>query len=214
MAQIVVAEDFLFHAGLANALDHRIMIEGVGQDQAIGKELGDGRDARLIGDIARGEDERSLLAVEIGKLRLELDQRMIGAGDVARAACPGAEPSGGINHGAHDLRMLSHAEIVVGAPDDDFLRSLRRVPHGMRKAAGHPLEVGEDPVAPLDMQPRESVGKETVIARSARLPKTSLRIGHVPPIGGPNRPVAMTAQTLALLRERGDHFLLSADQDH
>jgi hypothetical protein len=84
----------------------------------------------------------------------------------------------------------------------------------VRKAAGYPLEVGEDAVAPLDMQTRKSVGKETVKARSARLPKPSLRIGHVPPIGGPNRPVAMTAQTLALLRALHDHFFLSTDQDH
>jgi hypothetical protein len=73
------------------------MIEGIGQDQTIGDQLGDGRDARLIGDIARGEDQRRLLAVEIGKLSLKLDQRMIGAGDVARAARPGAKPGGGFN---------------------------------------------------------------------------------------------------------------------
>ena len=100
MTEIVVAEDALLHAGLPNALDHRIMVEGVGQDQAIGNELGDGRDAGLVGDIARGEDQRRLLAVEIGELRLEFDQRMIGAGDVARAAGPGAKPGGGFNHGA------------------------------------------------------------------------------------------------------------------
>ena len=63
-------------------------------------------------------------------------------------------------------------------------RSLRRVPQGMGKAAGHPLEVREDPVAPLVMQPRDGVGKETVIARSVSVPTTSLRIGHDPPIGG------------------------------
>ena len=72
-----------------------------------------------------------------------------------------------------DLRVLSHAEIVVGAPDDDLLRSLRRVPEGVGKAAGDPLEVGEDPVAPLDMQPRDGVGKETVIACSAPPPENS-----------------------------------------
>jgi hypothetical protein len=185
---------------LADALDHRIVIEGVGQDQTIRNQFGDGRDASLIGDIARSEDERGLLAVEIGKLSFELDQRMIGAGDVARAAGPGAETGGGFDHGAHDLRVLPHAEIIVGAPDDDFLRPLRRVPHGVRKSSGYSLEVGEDAVAPLDMQTRESVGKETVKARSARLPKPSLRIGHVPLIGGPNRPIEMTAQTLAPLR--------------
>ena len=200
MIDVVVAKDPLLHSGLANALDHRIMIEGIGQDQTIGDQLGDGRDARLIGDIARGEDQRRLLAVEIGELVLELDQWMIGAGNVARPACPGAKPGGGFDHRSDDLRVLSHAEIVVGAPDDDLLRSLRRVPHGMGKAAGHPLEVREDPVAPFAMQPRDGVGKETVIARSVSVPTTSLRIGHDPPIGGHIDPSQMTAQTLTPFR--------------
>jgi hypothetical protein len=139
MIDVVVAEDSLFHPGLANALDHRIVIEGIGQDQTIGKQLGDGRDARLIRNIARREDQRCLLAMEIGKLRFKLDERMIGAGDVARPARPGAKPDGGFNHGSDDFRVLSHPEIVVGAPDDDLLRSLWGVPHGLGKAAGNPL---------------------------------------------------------------------------
>ena len=55
MREIVVAENLLLAAGLANAFDHGVVVEGVGQDQAIGQELGDGRDAGLVGDIARGE---------------------------------------------------------------------------------------------------------------------------------------------------------------
>jgi ubiquinone biosynthesis O-methyltransferase len=55
-------------------------------------------------------------------------------------------------HGADHLRVLAHAEIVVGAPDDDFARAFRRqAPDGVREAAGDPLEIGEHPVAPLDL---------------------------------------------------------------
>jgi hypothetical protein len=34
--------------GLAHAIDHRIAIELIGQDQAIGNELGDGRDSDVL----------------------------------------------------------------------------------------------------------------------------------------------------------------------
>jgi hypothetical protein len=40
------------------------------------------------------------LAVQVGELKLELDQRMVGAGNVARAAGARAHAAGGILHGA------------------------------------------------------------------------------------------------------------------
>ena len=118
---------------LADALDHRIVVVGVGQDQAVRDELGDGRDAGLVRDVAGGEDQRRLLAVQVGEFALERDQRMIGAGDVAGAARAGAHPGRGLDHGADHLGMLAHAEIVVGAPDHDLARPLRRVPDGVRE---------------------------------------------------------------------------------
>ncbi len=60
--------------------------------------------------------------MEIGEFRLELHQRMIGAGDVAGAAGAGADAGRGLDHGADHFRMLAHAEIVVGAPDHDIAR--------------------------------------------------------------------------------------------
>ena len=43
-----------------------------------------------IGDPAGGEDERRRLAVQVGELGLELDDRMVRAGNVAGAAGAGA----------------------------------------------------------------------------------------------------------------------------
>src|SRR5262245_12045872 len=77
---------------------------------------------------------------------------MMGAGDVAGAAGAGADPGGGLDHGADHLGMLAHAEIVVGAPDHDIARALRRVPDRMRKTACDTFEVGENTVAALFMQ--------------------------------------------------------------
>ena len=42
----------------------------------------------------------------------------------------------------------------------------------MWKAASHTFKVRKGPVAPLEMQPRDRVGKETVKAFGPSLPKT------------------------------------------
>ncbi len=125
MRHVVVAEHLALAAGLADAFDHRIVVELVRQDQAIRNQLGDGRNAGLVRDVARGEQQRGFLAVQIGQFLLQLHQRMMGAGDVAGAAGAGADARGGLDHGADHLRVLAHAEIVVGAPDHDIARPLR-----------------------------------------------------------------------------------------
>jgi hypothetical protein len=72
MIDVVVAEDALLRTGLTDAFDHRIVVERIGQDQTTGDQLGDGRDASLVRNIAGRKDQCRLLAVEIGKLALEL----------------------------------------------------------------------------------------------------------------------------------------------
>ena len=163
MRDVVVAPDRLLAAGLAHALDHRIVVQRVGQDQAVRQQLGDGRDAGLVRHVARGEDQRGLLAVQVGELGLELDQRMIGAGDVARAARAGAHARRGLDHRADHLGVLAHAEIVVGAPDHDVALALRRMPVGVREPAGDALQVGEHPVAPLVPQRLQGTREKFVI---------------------------------------------------
>src|SRR5262249_33303694 len=57
--------------------------------------------------------------MQVGKFTLELDERVIGARDVAGAARSGAHASRGLDHGAYYLGMLTHAEIIVRTPDHD-----------------------------------------------------------------------------------------------
>ena len=74
-------------AAVADALNHPGVVLLVGEDHEAGDQALKGRERRVVGDIGRGEEERRFLAVEIGKLGLELlDMIMRGAGDVARAA--------------------------------------------------------------------------------------------------------------------------------
>ena len=101
--------------------------------------------------------------MQVGELALELDHRVIVAGDVAGAAGAGAHAGRGLDHGADDFGMLAHAEIVVGAPDHDRLRAVGRMPNGVRKTAGNALKIGEHAVAPLGMQPAQRIGKKAVV---------------------------------------------------
>ena len=75
MRHVVMAENLLLAMRLPHALDHRIVVERVRQDQAIRHQLGERGNAGLVGHIAGGEDQRRFLAVQVGKLALELDQR-------------------------------------------------------------------------------------------------------------------------------------------
>ena len=152
MRDVVVAEDLLLGARAPHALDHRGVVQLVGDDQAVGQKPRDGRDRRLVGDEAGGEDQRCFLAVQVGKFQFELDQRVVGAGNVAGAAGARAHPAGCVLERGDDVGVLAHAEIVVGAPDGDFLGAAVGAPDGAREFAGDALEIGEDAVAALCME--------------------------------------------------------------
>src|SRR5262245_57657116 len=152
MRHVVVAEDLLLATGLAHALDHRVVVERVRQDHAVRDEFGQRRDAGLIGDVARGEDERCFLVMEVSKFTLELDERVVGACNVAGAARSGAHAGRGLDHGAYYLGMLAHAEIIVRAPDHDVACAMGGMPSGAWKAAGVALEVGNNSIPALVRQ--------------------------------------------------------------
>ncbi len=157
MRHVVVAEDLFFGVRLTDTLDHRIVVPGVRQDQAIRHQLRERRNASLVGDIAGGKDQRRFFAVQVGKLPLKLHHRMIIAGDVTGAAGAGAHSRCGFDHGANHLGVLAHAEVVVGAPDHDVLRPLRRMPDGVREPARDPLQIGKNAIAALRMQPAQRI---------------------------------------------------------
>jgi len=143
------------------------VIEGVRQNQAVGNEPGDGRNAGLVRYIAGCEDERRFLAVQIGKLMLQLNQRVVGSSDIAGAAGTGAEARRRRHHCPDHLRVLSHAEIVVRAPDHDLTPAGWRMPDGVRETARDALEIREDSIALLFSQPPQRCGKERVVIHFA-----------------------------------------------
>jgi hypothetical protein len=152
MLHVVVADDVLLTAAMANALDHRSVVLLVGEDHETRDQALQGGERRLVGDIGRGEAERSLLAVQIGKLGLELDMIVGSAGDVAGAAGAGADGLDRLMHGFAHRRMLAHAEIVVGAPHRHVVAANLSEVIGGGIGSAAALQIGEDPVAALLMQ--------------------------------------------------------------
>ena len=71
------------------------------------------------------------------------------AADVAGAAGAGADLVQRLLHRLDDVRVLAHAEIVVGAPDGDRLGAIAAEAARVREAALGAQDVDEDAVAAL-----------------------------------------------------------------
>ena len=147
MVEVVVAEDVLRAAAVANALDHRGVVLGVGEDHQPRHQPRERRQRRFVGDVGAREQQRRLLAVEVGQLGLELHVIVGGAGDVAGAAGAGAHLVDRLVHGGAHLRVLAHAEIVVGAPDRHVADALFGEMVGGRIGPAAALQIGENAVA-------------------------------------------------------------------
>ena len=117
MAEIVVAEDVLFAPAVADALDHRGMVEFVGKDDQARQKFRQRRQRGVVRGEAGIEGQRHLLAVKVGKFLFEFDVVMGCTGNIAGAAGTGANLIQRLVHGGQDLRVLSHSEIIVAAPD-------------------------------------------------------------------------------------------------
>src|SRR4029077_13163162 len=67
VARVVVAEDLVLSATVPGALDHRGVVCGIGEDDTVRSLPSQRGNSRLIGHVSRREEQRSLLAVQVGK---------------------------------------------------------------------------------------------------------------------------------------------------
>ena len=141
-----------FGSAVADAGDHRRVVQRIREYDRAGHLARQGRQSRIICDIARGEDQCGFAAMQIGdlELELELEMEMIVARDVAGAARTGTHRPQRLLHRHQHRRVLAHAEIVVRAPDGDL--GADPVIESAWKTAAAPLEIGEDAVAALGAQ--------------------------------------------------------------
>src|SRR5262245_29996483 len=103
--------------------------------------------------------------MQVGKFTLELDERVIGACDVAGAASSDAHAGRGLDHGAYYLGMLTHAEIIIRAPDDDVACTMRGMPGGAWKATGVALKVSKNTIPAIDPQYGKGLSEMSLIIR-------------------------------------------------
>src|SRR5262249_53657448 len=122
---------------------------------------GQGRERRVVGDIARGEDQRRLAAVQIGELAPEQQMDVAVARNVAGAAGAGADRTHGLFHRREDRGGLTHAEISVRAPNRDL--GADAVVEGTWKAATATLEIGKGAIPALGVQRTETLSEEGLV---------------------------------------------------
>src|SRR5665213_1178380 len=146
MTEIIVSEDLLCTIGLVNAFDHRVVVQFIGEDQAVRNELGDRRYAGLVCDVSRGEHQRRLLCMQVRKLSFQFHQGMVGPCDVAGTAGSGSQTTCRVDHRLDHHGALAHAEIVVRAPDRYLPGTAARMPDGARQLADNSLKIDERPV--------------------------------------------------------------------
>ena len=89
--------------------------------------------------------------MQISEFRLEFDNSMMSARNIAGAAGAYSVALRRSDCGCPNLRMTPHAEIVVRAPNGHLalLSGTVRSPNRSREADGVAVEVDEDPIAPL-----------------------------------------------------------------
>src|SRR6516165_1293839 len=120
--------------------------------------------------------------MQISKLALQINQGRIISGDVARSTRSCAAAVCRCGQRAHDLWMLSHAEIVIRAPNRDLCNgSVRPAPFGGWEAAGDAFDVGEDTITLLLVQALKRVVEMTFV----RLGRTIVIVRSERPVGRP-----------------------------
>ena len=158
VAPVVVLPQDLVGAGMADAFDHRGVVLFVRQDHRVRDLAAEGRQRRPVRDVARGEEQSAFLAVQVGKFLFQKDVVVGRARDVAGAARAGAAGLYCVHHRGHDVRVLAHAEVVVGTPDRHlFLGAIRPVAFGLGEAAAAFLQIGEDAVVAFGFQGLDAV---------------------------------------------------------
>ena len=132
--------------------------------------------------------------MQIRQFGLELDDGVMGAGNVAGAAGAGAVAGRGRGDRRDHNGMATHAEIIVGAPDGDFARLVRlafRAPQRIRESCSIAFKIRKNAIAALRFQAFDRPVEVTTVIHTtlsflARHPDGLIRMDasqgiHTPP---------------------------------
>jgi len=144
MGSVVMTEDHLLDTRVLNTLDHGSVVHGIGQDDTVGQLLGQSTQSRIVGNIARGEDQSRGLVVQGSQFILESQMKSAVSGNVAGTTGTGTILAQSGLHGLDHDRVLGHAQVIVRAPDSDLVLGPGSV--GARELLGQPVDVVEEAV--------------------------------------------------------------------
>ena len=101
--------------------------------------------------------------MQISQFPFQQDMIMVGTGNIARATGAGAHFVQGLMHGGQNFFVLSHAQIIIRAPDGNVLLSAIMISGRLGKFTGLTLQLGEDAIAPFTTKVRQSMGKQFIV---------------------------------------------------
>ena len=137
---------------MPNALDHRGVVQRIGKNDTARDLARQCPKRGPVGYVTRSKKKRGLLLVQVGQLALEQNMFVSGARNIPRASGPRAAAVERIMHRRKNFRMLSHAEVVVGAPDGDFTLCILAGVLGLREIPAAALQISKDAIVPLVTQ--------------------------------------------------------------
>jgi hypothetical protein len=118
---IVVLEDHLLRARVSNALDHRGVVHAVTQDHAVREFAAQSCQSGIVGDVARREDQSTLLRVQLCDRLLKTNSMLVVTRNVPSATSASTVHVQSLVHLVQDFRVLSHSEVIVRAPHRNLL---------------------------------------------------------------------------------------------
>ena len=114
---IVVPKDTFIRTTIADTFDHRIMVVRIRINDALGNFSAKCGQCRHVSDITRGEQKSPFGFMQVRELLLKQDVIVVCPSYISCAAGTGAALAKRRSHSLQHCRMLSHPEIVVGAPN-------------------------------------------------------------------------------------------------
>jgi hypothetical protein len=84
-------------------------------------------------------------------------------------ACSGTDSVEGIFHSTYNDGALTHAQIVITAPHDNFLGAVFHIPRGQRKFTAPPGNIDENPVPAFRLKLVYCITKDALIVHARHL---------------------------------------------
>ena len=119
--QVIVLENHLLRARVSNTLNHGGVVHAVTQNHTVREFAAQSCQSSIVGNVARREDEGTLLRVQLRNGLFQTNGMLVVARNVPSTTRTSSVHVQGFVHFVQNLRVLSHSEVIVRAPDCNLL---------------------------------------------------------------------------------------------